>query len=289
MFLWVKRNEMIRLIRFDRPYGTLLLLFPTLWSLFLASFGHPTLHHLAVFILGSFFMRSAGCVMNDMADYKFDAKVMRTQNRPLAQGSVTHKEAFVVLFFFLAVSLFLVLTLNKLTIALSFSAFFFATLYPFAKRFTHFAQALLGITFSFGILMAWTAAHGALSVTPFLILLANLFWALGYDTIYALMDKEDDLKIGVKSMAILIGSKPWRAIGLFFSLVIVFLLLVGHQNQMGTIYYLSLMLTAAIFSYQALMLKKTLARENLFPLFKAHVYVGGLILAGIVLQFYLRG
>ena len=287
MSLWEKRQEIVHLIRFDRPYGTLLLLLPTLWSLFLASLGDPSLKHLVVFILGSFFMRSAGCVMNDMADYKFDAKVTRTQNRPIARGSLTHKEGSIVLFSLLTVSFLLVLTLNRLTITLSFVALFFAALYPFTKRFTHFAQGFLGIAFSFGILMAWTATRGDISTTPFLILLANLFWASGYDTIYAIMDKEDDMKIGVKSMAILIGPKPWRAIGFFFLMVIFFLLLVGHQTQMGIIYYLSLILAGSVFLYQVVALRKNLVRERLFSLFKAHVYIGGIILAGIVLHFYL--
>jgi len=287
MFILEKRNEIIRLIRFDRPYGTFLLMLPTLWSLFIASSGHPTLKHLAIFIFGSFFMRSAGCVINDMADYRFDAKIARTQTRPLAEGSLNHKGAFYILFCLLTISFLLVLTLNGLTVLLSFIALFFAALYPFAKRFTHLAQCLLGIAFSFGILMAWTAARGEISTTPFLLLTANLFWATGYDTIYALMDKEDDLKIGIKSMAIFIGSSPSIGIGLFFFIVIIFLLLAGRQSQMGALYYAAILFAGMTFLYQTLMLRAPLHRDKLFSLFKAHVYVGSVILLGIILNFYL--
>ncbi len=287
MPLWEKRGEVARLIRLDRPYGTLLLLFPTLWSLVIASSGRPAIKHLVVFALGSFFMRSAGCVMNDMADYRFDAQVTRTKNRPLPKGALTHKEALLALLFLLLLSFLLVLTLNRLTVALSFVALFFAALYPFTKRFTHFAQVILGVTFSFGILMAWTAAQGALTLTPFLILAANLFWATGYDTIYALMDREDDMKIGVKSTAVFFGSKTGLATGLFFALVVLSLLLVGIRVQMGSAYYIALLGVAVGFLHQTFLLQKSLERETLFSLFKAHVLVGGVLLTGIVLDYHL--
>jgi len=286
IFILEKRNEIISLTRFDRPYGTFLLMLPTLWSLFIASSGYPTIKNMIVFILGSFLMRSAGCVINDMADYQLDAKVARTQNRPLAQGRLTHKEALYLLFGLLTVSFLLVLTLNRLTVALSFVALFFAVLYPFAKRFTHFAQGLLGIAFSFGIVMAWTAERGEISVVPILLLMANLFWTIGYDTIYALMDKEDDMRIGVKSMAIFIGSKPSIGIGLFFSIATFSLLLAGYQNQMGNIYYAAILLAGMVFLYQTLRLRQALNSDQIFSLFKAHVYVGSVILSGIILHFH---
>jgi len=285
---WPFLREIAQLMRLNRPYGTLLLLFPTLWSLFIASAGHPTVKHLIVFILGSFLMRSAGCVMNDMADYQFDAQVERTKDRPLAKGTLTRKEAFLVLSALLTCSFLLVLMLNLLTIALSFTALFIATLYPFAKRFTHFAQAVLGIAFSFGILMAWTSAMGELTWVPILILMANVFWACGYDTIYAMMDMEDDIKIGVKSTAVFFGSKSGLAIGLFFALVILFLFLVGRETNMGSPYYLALAATTVAFSYQTVLLCKPLAKERLFPIFKGHVFVGGVILVGIIFNYYLK-
>ncbi len=284
MGLWEKRRDIALLMRLDRPYGTLLLMLPTLWSLFMASAGRPTIKHLIVFTLGSFLMRSAGCVMNDMADSNFDAQVTRTQNRPLAKGVLTHTEAFCTLIILLSFSFLLVLTLNRLTILLSFAALLFAALYPFAKRFTHFAQVVLGATFSFGILMAWTAVRDEIAPLPFFIMIANIFWACGYDTIYALMDREDDMRVGVKSTAVFFGSRSGLAIGLSFAFVIFFLALMGQQAQMGSLYFLSLSLAAAAFLYQTILLQKPLERERLFLLFKAHVPIGGIILVGIVLD-----
>jgi 4-hydroxybenzoate polyprenyltransferase len=286
MFSLKQQNEVVQLMRLNRPYGTLLLLFPTLWSLFIASSGRPEVKHLIIFMLGSFLMRSAGCVMNDMADYRFDAQVQRTLNRPLAKGTLTHKQALFVLIALLTCSFCLVLLLNRLTIGLSFVALFLAGLYPFAKRFTHGAQAVLGITFSFGILMAWTAALGELTLTPILILMANLFWACGYDTIYAMMDMEDDIKVGVKSTAVFFGSKSHLAIGGFFTLVIFFLLLVGQKTNMGVPYYLALVIATAAFLYQTVLLCSPLPRERLFLLFKGHVFIGGVILSGIMLNYF---
>ena len=284
--LWSKRNEIAQLIRWDRPYGTLLLLFPTLWSLFVASSGRPAVWHLVVFILGSFFMRSAGCVINDMADYRVDAQVARTKNRPLAKGALTHKEALWVLLFLLTLSFLLVLTLNRQTILLSFIALFMAGLYPFTKRFTYFPQVILGVAFSFGILMAWTATQGELTGVPVLIWVANLFWTAGYDTIYALMDKEDDQAIGIKSTALFFGAKSGLAIGLSFSLAFVFLVLAGWMAERGIAYYMVLAIAMIIFLYQTALLCKSLEQKKLFALFKAHVAVGGIILAGIIMDFY---
>ncbi len=285
----LKRNEIARLIRWDRPYGTLLLLFPTLWSLFIASSGRPTFKHLAVFILGSFFMRSAGCVINDMADCSLDAQITRTRNRPLPRGTLTHIEALLILFALLTVSFLLVLTLNWITVELSFVALLLAAFYPFAKRFTYFPQAILGISFSFGILMAWTATQGKLTLIPCLILMANLCWTIGYDTIYALMDKEEDIKIGVKSTAVFWGDKSGLAIGLCFFLTLIFLYIVGRQAKMGGFYYFTLIIAAAIFLYQSIMLQGTLEREKLFSLFKTHVFIGGIVLTGILSHYYLGG
>jgi len=238
--LFQKRKEIAELIRLDKQYGTLLLLFPTLWSLVVASEGWPSLKHLILFTLGSFFMRSAGCVMNDMADRQFDAKVERTQERPLAANRLTMKEARIALAILLSLSLMTVLFLNRLTLLLSFAALFFAAIYPFAKRVTYLPQIVLGIAFSWGILLAWTAVKNELSLTPFLILLANLCWATGYDTIYALMDREDDLLIGVKSTAILFGSNSWLAVGGFYALVVIFLSWLGLASQMAFRYYFAL-------------------------------------------------
>lgn len=287
-FLWKKRKEIARLMRLEKPYGTLLLLLPTLWSLFVASEGRPTLKHLAVFIIGSFLMRSAGCVANDMADRKFDARVERTKARPLAAETLTTKQALIVLVILLSFSFLTVLQLNLFTILLSFAALFVALLYPFSKRVTHLPQMVLGIAFSWGILMAWTAVRNSLSITPVLILLANLFWATGYDTVYALMDRDDDVRIGVKSTAILFGRQSWLAVGFFYSLVILFLSLAGKQLQMGVIYYAALTGMALFFLFQSIQLRKLPGRAALFSLFRSHVWVGLIILIGIALNYHLK-
>ena len=275
-------------MRLEKPYGTLLLLLPTLWSLFVASEGRPTLKHLAVFIIGSFLMRSAGCVANDMADRKFDARVERTKARPLAAETLTTKQALIVLVILLSFSFLTVLQLNLFTILLSFAALFVALLYPFSKRVTHLPQMVLGIAFSWGILMAWTAVRNSLSITPVLILLANLFWATGYDTVYALMDRDDDVRIGVKSTAILFGRQSWLAVGFFYSLVILFLSLAGKQLQMGVIYYAALTGMALFFLFQSIQLRKLPGRAALFSLFRSHVWVGLIILIGIALNYHLK-
>ena len=286
--LWQKRQQVAKLIRLDKQYGTLLLLFPTLWSLFVASEGKPSLKYLIVFILGSFLMRSAGCVMNDMADRKFDAQVARTKDRPLAQNALTLTEALWVLFFLLTFSFLIVLLLNPLTILLSVAALFTALIYPFAKRFTYLPQLLLGVAFSWGVILAWAAVRNELALTPFLILLANLFWATGYDTVYALMDRDDDLRIGVKSTAILFGDQSWIAVSLFYLLVIFFLTLVGERLEMNGIYYLSLAGAALLFFIQTLQLRKSPERPALFALFRSHVWVGLMILVGITLNYHFK-
>ncbi|MBI3805734.1 MAG: 4-hydroxybenzoate octaprenyltransferase [Nitrospirae bacterium] len=286
--LWQKRKEISNLIRLDKQYGTLLLLFPTLWSLFVASEGKPTPLHLVIFVFGSFMMRSAGCVMNDMADRKFDAQVERTKDRPLARNGLTLVEAMTVLFVLLALSFFLVLLLNPLTILLSFAALLTAALYPFAKRYTYLPQIVLGVAFSWGVILAWTAVRNELAATPFLILLANLFWATGYDTVYALMDRDDDLRIGVKSTAVLFGARSWIAIGIFYALVILFLSLAGRTLRMEPVYYIALTGAALLFSTQAVLLRGAPSRAALFTIFRSHVWIGLIILAGIVLNYHFR-
>jgi len=287
-FLWKKRNELAKLIRLEKQYGTLLLLLPTLWSLFVASEGKPTIKHLALFVIGSFLMRSAGCVANDMADRKFDARVERTKDRPLAAETLTMKEALIVLILLLSFSFLVVLQLNLYTILLSFAALFVALLYPFSKRVTHLPQMVLGVAFSWGILMAWSAVRNSLSMTPFLILLANLFWATGYDTVYALMDREDDARIGVKSTALLFGRQSWLAVGFFYALVILFLTLAGRQLRMGAVYYLALAGMALFFLFQSIQLRKVPERTALFSLFRSHVWIGLMVLAGIALNYHLK-
>jgi len=285
-FLWKKREAVADLIRLDKQYGTLLLLFPTLWSLIIASEGQPSLKHLILFSLGAFLMRSAGCVMNDMADHKFDAQVERTKARPLAAKQLSLWEALIVLAILLTCSLIVVLLLNRFTLWLSLAALFFALIYPFAKRVTYLPQLVLGIAFGWGVILAWAAVRNSLSLTPFLILLANLCWATGYDTIYALMDREDDVKIGVKSTAVLFGAGSWLAVGGFYGLLVFFLTLLGRMNQMALAYYLALLVTAIFLLFQTIKIRKVLQRPALFSLFRSNVWVGVLILVGLLLNYH---
>ncbi|HLG22192.1 MAG TPA: 4-hydroxybenzoate octaprenyltransferase [Candidatus Manganitrophaceae bacterium] len=286
--LWRKRKEVAKLIRLDKQYGTLLLLLPTLWSLWIASEGRPTLKHLIVFTLGAFLMRSAGCVMNDMADRAFDARVERTRDRPLARQTLTLNEARGVLLILLGLSFPLALTLNRLSIFLSFGALLVAFLYPFAKRVTHLPQVILGLAFSWGVLMAWSAVRNEITFAPFLLVAANLFWGAGYDTVYALMDREDDLRIGVKSTAVLFGPQSWLAVSLFYMLVLFFLTLVGERMERGIFYSLGLLGAAGLFLFQIIQLRRTPDKTVLFSLFRSHVWIGLIVFIGIVLDYYLE-
>jgi len=212
-----KLNAYFRLMRLDKPIGILLLLWPTLWALWLASNGWPDNRLLFIFIVGTVLMRSAGCVMNDVADRHFDGHVARTDKRPLVAGEVSVKEALLLATLLSLVAFGLVLTLNALTIALSFAALFLAASYPFTKRFFALPQAYLGIAFGFGIPMAFAAVQGWVPQQAWLMLVANIAWSLAYDTEYAMVDRPDDLKIGIRSSAITFG-KYDVALIMFFML-----------------------------------------------------------------------
>jgi len=278
----LKLKAIADLIRLDKQYGTLLLMMPTLWGLFLAADGRPSLKHLFVFVSGSFIMRSAGCVINDMADRNFDRYVERTRERPLASGRLTLKEAWMVLAVLLLVALLLVSMLNYLAFILSFVAIFLASIYPFMKRYIHVPQFFLGMAFGWGIIMAWAAVRNHLDLTPFLLFIANIFWAIGYDTIYALMDIEDDKRIGVKSTAILFGKYVTHALLIIFFLTILFLFMAGIRAHLGSIYFFSLLLSLTGFIYQVIQIKKGLSRDGLFYLFRSHVWIGLIVLLGII-------
>jgi len=278
-------REIGRLVRIDKPYGIFLLLFPTLGSLFLAAEGHPSFWHLFVFTLGSFLMRSAGCVMNDLADRKFDAHVARTRNRPLAAATLSVSDALIVLFVLLAASLLLALTLDWVTLGISVVALLFALLYPFTKRWTHLPQVVLGVAFSFGIVMAWTAVRGSLALPPLLIFAANLCWATAYDTVYALVDREDDRKIGVKSTAILFGCYSRWVVGAGYALVVFFWAWTGRVLQMGAIYNMALVVVALLLFRQVYRLFSNPPPDELLALFRSNVWVGLVLLLGIIVQY----
>ena len=280
------KNKMLAvadLIRLPKQYGTLLLMMPTLWSLVLASDGMPSLELLLVFALGSFVMRSAGCIINDIADRHFDPFVSRTMDRPIASGRLTVIEAQIVLGVLLLVAFVLVMRLNWLAIALSPIGLVLAILYPYTKRYLPFPQCFLGLAFGWGAIMAWAAVRNTLELPVYLIFLANIFWATAYDTLYAIPDKEDDLKLGLKSTAILFGRHAWWLVGLLLAGFLGSLILVGWVVRLNFIYYLYLLIVGWYCLYQTWMIKRLQDRQTAFALFKSHVGVGFFLLSGFLM------
>jgi len=269
------------LIRLFNQTGTLLLLFPALWSLVLASHGWPATDLLIIFVLGSFIMRSAGVIMNDLADRSFDGQVERTRHRPLVSGQLRPKHALSLLAILLTIAAGLLYFLNPLTWLLSPVALLLAGLYPFCKRILHIPQLILGVAFGWGGVMAWAAVRDELESGTWLLFGATICWAIVYDTIYAIQDKEDDKKIGVKSSAILFGSYTWLGVGLASFFMLLFLSLAGQVSNLGTEYFLGLMLVAVLVGYQVILLRLEITTELAFKLFKQHGWVGMIVLAGL--------
>ena len=250
-----KFKQYLLLIRLNRPIGIFLLLWPTLWGLWIASEGFPNTKILVVFLFGVFLMRSAGCILNDIIDKDFDKFVARTQNRPLASDKLSSIEAFIVAISLIFIAFLLVLTTNTLTVQLSFVAIILAGAYPFLKRHTYLPQFFLGLTFGWSILMAFAATTNSIPKIAWLLLIANILWAVVYDTIYAMIDREDDLKIGIKSTAILFDDADIFIIGLIQSLVLIALIVIGQQASLNTIYYFSLIIGGCLFLYQLYLIK----------------------------------
>lgn len=246
-----KRLEQYALLtRLNRPIGILLLLWPTLWGLWIAAEGLPDIAVLFVFVFGVILMRSAGCILNDIADQRFDVHVNRTKNRPLVNGTVTSLEALIVAFSLILLAFLLVLTMNWLTVQLSFIAIMLAGIYPFMKRYTYLPQFFLGLTFGWSIPMAFAAQTGSVPQIAWLLLIANILWSVVYDTMYAMVDREDDLKIGVKSTAILFDDADRVIIGIIQALVLVTLIMTGKQAQLGIYFYTGLIIASCLFLYQ---------------------------------------
>ncbi|MGQ8820408.1 4-hydroxybenzoate octaprenyltransferase [Bibersteinia trehalosi] len=263
----------IQLMRLDKPIGTLLLLWPTLWALFSAQNGVPDIKILLIFLFGVLLMRSAGCVINDYADRHIDGSVKRTAQRPLATGKVTENEAKALFALLVTVSFFLVLHLNRYTIALSFIAVALAFVYPFMKRYTHLPQFVLGMAFGWSIPMAYGAIQEALPLECWLLFFANLAWTVAYDTQYAMVDRDDDLRIGVKSTAILFAQYDNKIIALLQFIALMLLVSFAYLKSFSSAYYLALALTASLFSYQC-KLTKLREREACFKAFLNNNYVG---------------
>jgi len=282
-----KIRAVLDLIRFTKPYGTLLLLMPTLWSLVVAAGGTPPLKLLMIFIVGTFLMRSAGCVINDIADREFDGHVERTRNRPLPSGRLSVSEAALIFGLLLAGSLILVLQLNRSAQILSLVGAGLAVFYPFSKRITSIPQLVMGVAFGWGSIMAWIAIRDSFESPLIMIFLANLCWATAYDTIYALMDREDDRRIGVKSSAILFDRYTWVAVGLLFGLSSFFFILLGVTAHLGAVYYGSIAVATGWFFVQVWTIRHPLDRQTAFSLFKSNVGIGLLVLLGLVLDYHL--
>lgn len=279
--------DFIQLTRMDKPIGIYLLLWPTLWALWMASGGVPNAKNLVIFIVGTVLMRAAGCVINDFADRKLDGHVERTKARPLATGKISVREAWIAFFVLLGASFLLVLCTNAQTIWLSFGGAAIAALYPFMKRYTYYPQVVLGAAFSWGIPMAFTAAGGTLPAVAWLLFFANVLWTVAYDTYYAMTDREDDLKMGMKSTAILFGDAD-RAINLTLQgLMLLLLVLAGNKLEMHLSYYLGLAVAAGCFAWQ---FHSTRDREPMkcFKAFLHNHWAGLAIFLGTVLDFALR-
>ena len=281
-----KAPDYLQLIRFNRPIGTYLLLWPTLWALWLAAEGIPDIKLLAIFTAGTFLMRSAGCIINDYADRNIDSHVKRTENRPIATGRVGPKEALLFATVLCLAAFALVLFTNTKTILLSIGAIALASCYPFMKRHTHLPQLVLGAAFAWGIPMAFAAQRNELPAQLWLIYIAVVLWTVVYDTFYAMVDRDDDIKIGVKSTAILFGDDDRLITGILQASVIFVLILTGNQFTLGYWYFVAVIGATGLFAYQQYLIRYR-HRDSCFAAFLNNHWVGAVIFAGIFLHYFL--
>jgi len=277
----------VRLMRLDRPIGNFLLMWPMLWALWIAAEGMPAPKILAVFLLGMLLMRAAGCVINDFADRNFDGHVKRTKDRPLARGEIPPRNALILFVALCLLAFGLVLLLNRLTVYMSFVAVVLAASYPFMKRYTHLPQVVLGAAFGWAVPMAFTAITESTPPVAWLIFIAAVVWAVIYDTQYAMVDRDDDLKIGVKSTAILFGDADRLIIGVLQVLMLICLVLIGLRAELSGLYYVSLAAAAGMFAYQQHLIRDR-SREGCFRAFLNNNYLGGAIFLGVFLHYLLQ-
>ena len=274
-------NHYFALMRIDRPIGTYVVMWPALWSLWLAAKGVPDIHLLLVFISGAFLMRSAGCVINDFADRHIDGHVQRTQHRPLATAVITSEEALQLFILLCLSAAALLLFTNALTASYAVLAFLLATLYPFTKRFTQLPQVVLGMAFSCSIPMAFAAQTNNVPLVALALYFAVISWVVAYDTFYAMVDREDDIKINVKSTAILFGRYDRIITALLQLIFLALLILIGHQQALGTIYFSSLLIISGLLLYQQYLIKDR-APAACFKAFLNNNLVGLIVFIGIV-------
>jgi 4-hydroxybenzoate polyprenyltransferase len=275
------------LMRLNKPIGIFLLLWPTLWALWIAGEGHPNNLVLTVFICGVVLMRSAGCVINDYADRNFDLHVKRTEKRPIATGQIKPKQALILFCILCLIAFGLVLLMNTLTILLSLVALALAAIYPFMKRYTYLPQVFLGLAFAWAIPMAFAAQTGVVSKEAWLLLIATVLWATAYDTMYAMVDRADDIRIGIKSTAILFGNADIPIIAGIQTTMLFIMLIVGQQLEFNFYYYLGLIAAAALAVYQQTLMRKR-NPDMYFKAFLNNNWFGAAIFIGIVLNYLLR-
>lgn len=276
--------DFLVLARLNRPIGIYLLLWPTLWGLWIAAEGWPGYHLFLVFCIGVVLMRSAGCVINDFADREFDAHVLRTQSRPLATQQVKPVEAVIYCAILSLFAFGLVLTTNTLTILLSFGAVFIAFFYPFMKRFTYMPQVILGVAFAWGIPMAFAAVRNEVPLDAWLLFTATVVWTVAYDTEYAMVDRDDDIKLGLKSTAILFGELDRLMVGILQILFIATLILLDRRLSLGIYYFLGIAVTCGLLIYQQYLIRDR-QRNDCFEAFLNNHWAGVAIFAGIVLAY----
>ncbi len=273
-------RQYVLLMRWHRPIGIYLLLWPTLWGLWIAGQGHPDPVIVFIFIFGVILMRSAGCVINDYADRQIDPKVRRTRDRPLATQTVSETEALILFAVLCLIAFGLVLFTNLLTILLSVIAVLLAMSYPFMKRYTYWPQAHLGLAFSWAIPMAFSAQTGTIPVLAWWLLMTNLLWTIAYDTLYAMVDREDDVLIGVKSTAILFGKLDKIAIGILHAVALLLLVWIGQQIQLGMIYDAGLLAASGLAIYQQWLIRDR-DPARCFQAFLNNHWLGACIFVGI--------
>ena len=278
-----RTNAYWRLTRLNQPIGIWLLLWPTLWALWLSSNSGPTYGIFFIFITGVILMRSAGCVINDIVDMKYDGLVQRTKNRPLVAGELSRFEAFLVFGFLIFLSACLVLNLNTLTIKLSFLAVLLASTYPFTKRFLALPQAYLGIAFGFGIPMAYAANNNYVPFEAIIVFIGNVLWVIAYDTEYAMVDREDDKLIGIKTSALLFQTKDVLMVIIFHCLFLLCMIWVGLLKQFGFVFFSFLIAASLLVSYQYFLIRDR-DRQKCFRAFKHNTWVGGAVFFGIFFE-----
>ncbi|HCW95470.1 MULTISPECIES: 4-hydroxybenzoate octaprenyltransferase [Pseudomonadaceae] len=279
--------DFIQLMRWDRPIGIYLLLWPTLTALVIAGGGRPSVANVIIFTLGVFFMRSAGCVINDFADRNFDGHVQRTRERPMATGRVKPREGWVLFAVLVTLSFGLVLLTNATTVWLSFGALAVASLYPFMKRYTYYPQVVLGAAYSWGILMCFTAERGSLPPEAWLLFVANVVWTVAYDTYYAMADREDDLKIGIKSTAILFGDADRVVVLTLQGLALFCLALAGARFELGLFFNAGLLVALGLYLWEFRQ-TRTRDRQACFHAFLHNHWAGLAVLVGCILDYAAR-